>query len=269
MATCAAIDPLVTPYVDGELAAADRILVDEHLRRCPPCQARCLAEQAVRSLVRARKPGLSAERASDALRSRCEALAQVTATIGGAAPASAAGQARLSRTGGLASWRTRLAPVALAASLVLIVGGAFLYQSTSGSARALAAELAADHVKCFALDDVLGTHDTPAAVESAMLSGFGWHLTVAGQFDRAGLDLVGARRCLYTHGLVAHLMYRHEGEAVSIFMLPKTERSEALVEVLGHQAAIWSAGDRTFVLVARGSRAEVQRMAAYARTALH
>jgi hypothetical protein len=64
-------------------------------------------------------------------------------------------------------------------------------------------------------------------------------------------------------------MYRHEGQAVSIFMLPKTERSEALVEVLGHQAAIWSAGDRTFVLVARGSRAEVQRMAAYARTALH
>jgi anti-sigma factor RsiW len=268
VATCAAIDPLVTPYVDGELAAADRVLVDEHLRRCPPCQARCLAEQAVRSLVRARKPGLSAERASDALRARCEALAQVTATIGGAAPGSAAGQARLSR-GGLAGWGTRLAPIALAASLVLIVGGAFLYQSTSGSARALAAEQAADHVKCFALDDLLGTHDTPAAVESAMLSGFGWHLTVAGQFDRAGLDLVGARRCLYTHGLVAHLMYRHEGEAVSIFMLPKTERSEALVEVLGHQAAIWSAGDRTFVLVARGSRAEVQRMAAYARTALH
>jgi len=268
VATCAAIDPLVTPYVDGELAAADRILVDEHLRRCPPCHARCLAEQAVRSLVRARKPGLSAERASDALRARCGALAQVTATIGGAAPASAAGQARLSRSGP-AGWRTRLAPIALAASLVLIVGGAFLYQSTSGSARALAAELAADHVKCFALDDVLGTHDTPAAVESAMLSGFGWHLTVAGQFDRACLDLVGARRCLYTHGLVAHLMYRHEGQAVSIFMLPKTERSEALVEVLGHQAAIWSAGDRTFVLVARGSRADVQRMAAYARTALH
>jgi hypothetical protein len=51
-------------------------------------------------------------------------------------------------------------------------------------------------------------------------------------------------------------------------MLPKTKQSDALVEVLGHQAAIWSAGDRTFVLVARGSRAEVERMATYARTVL-
>jgi len=268
VATCAAIDPLVTPYVDGELAPDDRALVDEHLRRCPPCNARCLAEQAARNLVRARRPGLGAQRASDALRARCESLARASSTNGGATWGFAPGEARSSRPGGLANWRARLAPLALAASLVLIVGGAFLYQGSSGSARALAAELAADHVKCFALDDVLGTHETPAAVESAMLSGFGWHLTVAGQFDRAGLDLVGARRCLYTHGLVAHLMYRHQGEAVSIFMLPKTKQSDALVEVLGHQAAIWSAGDRTFVLVSRGSRAEVERMATYARTTL-
>ena len=34
MPDCTSIDPLVTPYVDGELSAAERTCVDEHLRRC-------------------------------------------------------------------------------------------------------------------------------------------------------------------------------------------------------------------------------------------
>ena len=38
--TANSIDPLVTPFVDGELPDADRRLVDEHLRACPPCHAR-------------------------------------------------------------------------------------------------------------------------------------------------------------------------------------------------------------------------------------
>jgi hypothetical protein len=53
-------------------------------------------------------------------------------------------------------------------------------------------------------------------------------------------------------------------------MLPKeSARVESLVEVLGHEAAIWSSGDRTFVLLARGSRDEVRRMATYVRAELH
>jgi anti-sigma factor RsiW len=44
MSKCTSIDPLVTPYVDGELPAAERTLVDEHLHRCPPCLSRVAAE---------------------------------------------------------------------------------------------------------------------------------------------------------------------------------------------------------------------------------
>ena len=72
---------------------------------------------------------------------------------------------------------------------------------------------------------------------------------------RAGLELVGSRPCLYGEGEIAHIMYRHEGRPVSLFMLPRTARTEELVEVLGHEAAIWCVGDRTFVLVAREPRA--------------
>jgi anti-sigma factor RsiW len=206
---------------------------------------RVVAERAVRELVRARKTELTAPRASAALRTRCVVLAGLKRR-----------------------WRASLAPFALAATLVIIVGGAFLYQATDRSAHVMVAELAADHIKCFALNTVLGTHDAPATVESSMLSGFGWHMRVPDALDRAGFELVGARPCLYAEGKIAHIMYRYQGRAVSIFMLPRTSRPEELVEVIGHEAAIWSIGDRTFVLVARGSRDAVQRMASFAREAL-
>jgi anti-sigma factor RsiW len=114
----------------------------------------------------------------------------------------------------------------------------------------------------------LGTHHAPAVVERSMMSAFGWQLHLPEQFEASGLELVGSRRCLYAEGKVAHLMYRDQGRPVSIFMLPKRVRAEELVEVLGHEAAIWSSGDRTFVLVTRGSRAEVQRMASLVKGAL-
>jgi hypothetical protein len=64
-------------------------------------------------------------------------------------------------------------------------------------------------------------------------------------------------------------MYRHHGQPLSLFMLPRTERPEQLVETLGHECAIWSSADRTFVLVSREARADVERLAGYVQTALH
>ena len=117
--------------------------------------------------------------------------------------------------------------------------GAFLQQATRYSSRLLAAELAVDHVKCFTANGVLGTHDAPAAVESSMLSAFGWNLHLPEQLDASGYQLVSARRCLYGEGRAAHLMYHEQGRPVSIFMLPDRVRPEELVEVFGHEAAIW------------------------------
>ena len=48
-------------------------------------------------------------------------------------------------------------------------------------------------------------------------------------------------------------MYTYNGQPVSLFMLPRETRASELVQVFGHQARIWSEGDRTFVLVARES----------------
>ena len=261
---------MVTPYVDDELPAAERMLVDEHLLQCPPCHSRVAAESAVHDLMRARKPGLTAERASATLHAQCTGLANRSdgASAARLRPGVPRSPARAIRGWWDAPWRLRGAPLALTASLVLLVGGAFLYLATQYSARLLAAELCADHMKCFAANNLLGTHEAPAAVESSMLSAFGWRLRLPAQFDASGLELVGARRCFYGEGKVAHLMYRDQGRPVSIYMLPKSVRPEELVETLGHEVAIWSSGDRTFVLITRGSRDEVQQMASFVKGAL-
>jgi anti-sigma factor RsiW len=273
MSKCTSIDPLVTPYVDGELPAAERTLVDEHLHRCPPCHSRVTAESAVRELMRARKASLSAERASTNLHAHCTALANGSMNAAGAQSQPGVRPSAAASTRGMAAWwrapwHLRVVPLALTASLVLLVGGAFLYLATQYSAHVLAAELCADHVTCFAANNVLDTHEAPAAVERSMLSAFGWRLHLPEELDALGLKLVGARRCLYGEGKVAHLMYRDQGRPVSIYMLPNTMRSEGFVEMLGHEVAIWSSGDRTFVLVARGSRDEITQMASVVKGAL-
>ncbi len=75
------------------------------------------------------------------------------------------------------------------------------------------------------------------------------------------VSVVGSRPCLYGEGMAAHLMFEHDGEPVSLFMLPHETRRAQIVDVLGHQCRIWSRGDRTFVLVARQSRVPLDTMA--------
>jgi anti-sigma factor RsiW len=212
----------------------------------------------VHELIRARVPALEQASAPDALHAKCWQMARRAPQAADAAAAALA-PTPLPR---------RLAPYALAASLALVVGGAFVYQATDKSARVLAAELAADHVKCFALNGVFGKHEGVAAVESSMANSFGWRMHLPAEPARAGLELVGSRQCLYGEGEIAHIMYRHDGHPVSLFMLPKTARTEELVEVLGHEAKIWCVGNRTFVLVAREPKIEVERLASFVQASL-
>jgi anti-sigma factor RsiW len=251
MPDCLQIDPLVTPYVDGIIDDTDRDLVDRHLSACRPCRGRVHAEQAVHQLICTRRIALGDHAAPPALRARCALLGRPAAS--------------LLRT---ASWMARATGFALAAGLVLIVAGAFVFEATERSTRVLAAELTADHMKCFrVINSGLGTHQGPQAVESSMAASFDWQMRLPEHADRAGLELVGARRCVYGEGVVAHIMYRHNGNPVSIFMLPKLARPGELIEVMGHQAAIWSVGNRTFVLIAREPRDEVERMTSFVHAA--
>ena len=285
MTDCRSIDSLVTPYVDEDISGSDREAVDRHLHACPLCRGRVRTEQAVRGLLGARRGALEGHAAPPALRARCQALSGLEARSE-AAPITAADRDSGSRVNafhrlgrrsvsvggrrlGGGGWSARLVPFALAASLVVIVGGAFVYELTARSSQVMAAELTADHIKCFkVVNRVLPTSPDAAVVERSMASTFDWKMHLPAEPERAGLQLIGARPCLYGEGLAAHIMYSHHGNPVSLFMLSTRARAEQLVEVMGHQAAIWSVGNRTFVLISREPREEVQRLSAFVHGSL-
>jgi anti-sigma factor RsiW len=257
MSSCASIDSLVTPYVDGELPASDRGLVEYHLGVCASCRGRVAAERAARDLLVERRLSLQCS-APTLLRARC------TAAIDGARrqTAKVAASSILAGTPrGRPVWRARFAPLAAAAALVVVAGGAFLYEATGRSTRLMAAELAADHVKCFTMNAAFGTQHSAESVRHTLASSFDWRTDVPRTAD-GELKLVGARPCLYGQGKVAHIMYRHNGHPVSLFMVPRTERPAQTLDTFGHACAIWSKDQRTFVLVSREPRDEMEKLAA-------
>ena len=247
MTDCHHVESLVTPYVDRELDIVAAGEVEGHIETCTSCASRIAVEQSVRALLRERRSALCRERASVELRARCETLRQ----------------SRVAPMRPL--WRGDFARYALAASLLMFLGGAFLYQATGRSARVMAAELTADHVKCFVIGPSGKGEEGAARV---LVSHFDWHVQLPQGAERIGLELVGARLCIYGRGRVAHIMYRHRGRPVSVFMLPHTMRATGLVDVLGHEAAIWTADNRTFVLIAQEPRTDVDEMAAFVRAGL-
>ena len=97
-----------------------------------------------------------------------------------------------------------------------------------------------------------------------MSSWFGWQVDLPDGNEEMTLE--GSRPCMTGEGKVAHIMYRHHGQPVSLFMLPHDARPEQVVEVFGRRARIWSSGARTFVLVASEPEPELERMVALVRT---
>lgn len=255
MSDCASIDPLVTPYIDDELDARERGQVDSHLLRCPACRSRVRAERTACGLLRQRKGELARLAAPPSLRARCASMCT--------GPAAAAAPIRRTWVSGL-----RPSRLAMAATVLLGVAVMFGYRATLGATEAVASELALDHLKCFTLNTILRTHESLQEVEDYMRSGFDWAAELPEHPEQEHLTLVGSRPCLYEHGKVAHIMYRHRGVPVSIFMLPGVHFTRAAVQAFGHDAVIWNDTHRTFVLVAKAPRAEVERVATFVRASL-
>ncbi len=128
-----------------------------------------------------------------------------------------------------------------------IVGGAFLYQATAQSSRVLAAELAADHVKCFAMNAVLGTHQSPDDRRRAR-----WRPASAGTCGcRSAPSAKGSSSSGRGPACTAKARSRTSCTATTASRCRCSccrapTRPEQLVEVLGHECAIWSV-DRSHV----------------------
>jgi len=231
MMTCTDLDPLVTPYVDDEIAARDRERVEAHLAACTACRARVATERAARELLRSRASSLTAAAGSApaALRARVAALAP-------GAP------------------RRFFLPVPVAAMLALTIVGVAVHRT----APVVAAQLTLDHVKCRELGVTSLQHVSAGDVETAFRQEYGWDLRVP---RAAPLRFVGARRCLLTEGRMAHLFYDYGDRRVSLFIIPAAEHGPRASRAFGRSSVIWPQGGSTYALVGAVPTAELQRIA--------
>lgn len=240
----------LTPYVDDELPPAERTAVEGHLNRCPPCRQSAGEEQGGRRLVRECADRLQQPALPPGLRSRCEQLAAEHC------------RGRVWRP-----WPARLIPVALMAAVVIVAAVGVLSVATRQSGTLLAAQLTADHVKCFEVFEPNAPAASAQAVENELELEYGWDMHVPPSSPENGLRLLGGRRCLYAEGTMPHVMYRTAGAApVSLFKLEGVVREEADVKTMGHRCKIWSRAGSTYVLVMPDTpAAETARMVSYVR----
>jgi hypothetical protein len=156
-------------------------------------------------------------------------------------------------------------PLSLAASLLLAVAGALVFSAVE-PVEALAASLAADHIKCFKLQDMDATADA-ADLARQWQQAEGWRLPVPPARLDEGICLVGMRHCYSTEGRMAHLLYTANGRPLSVFVWKDAGAGTHAVEILGQRGVIWSDTQHRFAVVGDVDDAVLSRMVDYVRQA--
>jgi anti-sigma factor RsiW len=252
MNDCRTVVERLTAYVDQTLDEAGRSAIERHLVICPPCRNAAAAERGGRSVVRSRAGELRADMAlPPGLRTRCEALAR-------------------DYTGAVTtpSWRARLVPLSLAVVLMIFTASAFLSLATHRSNGLLAAQLSADHTWCF--KRFAGATGADAAdVERMFADRYGWNVRVPPSSDAAGVQLIGAKRCYYAGGSLPHILYRVNGEELSLYVLDGEMRPPTELVAAGHRSRVWSRDDKTYVLISPAAAGEMAIAANYVMSNAH
>lgn len=242
MSDCRRTVERLPAYADASLPPGERDEVERHLAACPPCREDASQQSGAHTVLRARAERLRAETLPPGLRSRCEALAREQAAT---LPARQQTSMPPSR-----SWANRLVPVTLAAILLVFTGAAIVSLATQRSDALFAAQLTADHTRCFRRHVAADAPILDATVVEAQLAkDYGWDLHVPASLAEGDVRLVHARRCLYADGRIPHVLYRAGDEDLSLYVLDGVTRRAADVSAFGHRSRIWTRGDKTFVLV--------------------
>jgi anti-sigma factor RsiW len=247
---CRGVEDKLASYVDGTARAELGQAIKAHLETCGACRQLAHAQTVARTVLKARAAQLSPV-APPGLRTRIVANMPE--------------EFRHARPQGLI-W-TRLSAFAAAAIVVLTLGAVLLPVATIRSTTLLAAQLALDHLKCFTIEgDADGQPIAKEQAEATLRQEFDLIVAVPPSLAAEKLELMAVRRCLYGDGRAAHLMYRLDGEPVSLFIVPGLARPAAELSLFGHDQVVWTQGDRTYMLVARGgNRNQLSRVASYLR----
>ncbi len=234
---CRQIEAMLPPFVDGEAVGPAVVVIEAHLTRCAACRQLVQEQHEVRTLLASRRASLS-EPAPAGLESRLRGLAVPAAVTAG-------------------GWSRRFSPLAAAAAVVLAVAGG-LYWGTGQSSVLLAAQLTLDHIKCFMIDgDAHAQAMTADGAQAELHEVHGMDVRVPSPREEAGARLVGVRSCLYGEGWVAHVLYRVQGEPVSMFVLPGHGAAAVDVAAFGRHTEVVTRQGVTYVLVSPAQLAGV------------
>jgi anti-sigma factor RsiW len=232
MSECRLVAEQLTSYVDDQLDASRRDEIERHLDGCVSCRGAVVRERGGQAVLRQHAQRLREEPLPPGLKSRCESLVD-----------------EHTRAASLPRWRRTLVPTVLSAILLVFTASAIFSLATRQSDAVLAAQLSADHSKCFKLF-VAGNPPMMDAyeVEEMLTREYGWKIHVPPSAD--GLQLIGARRCLYADGLIPHVLYRAaDGQDLSLYVLNGVTRNPSDLVTFGHRSQIWTKNNTTFVLV--------------------
>lgn len=246
MTECQTIATLLAGHIDGELQPdADRRAA-AHLEACASCREIEAVQRQVRALLQAHAPALR-EPAPAPLRARVARRP---------APVESSGPRRL------APWRW--VPLPVAAALVVAITGVVAIGALAPAGSVLAAQLTLDHLKCVLITHDR-THEQPAEAAAQWRERRGWDVAVPPSSPDGELDFVALRRCLYSDGEAAHLIYqaRRGGRPVSLFVMPRERQTAPEVDIMGHDTVTWSANGRTYAVVGDLPAADLQRAVAY------
>jgi anti-sigma factor RsiW len=262
MKNCQDLEPLFTPYVDGEATAEQRAAIEAHLASCSTCREFADAEAHARDLVKACREQLITP-APARLHQKCADLARQEAAAAQSAAVrsgAGAGAPRVREPQPRGSW-LRWAPVSLIATAALVILGVFVYSSLVPGGTALAAQLARDHIRCTGIVGGRAPAD-PEAQKATWKQRLGWAVDVPTFSDRDELQFVQLRRCLHDRNVnMAHILYRRHGRLLSLFVMPEPEPNHNELQVEGERTVIWSQGGRTYAVVGANSSAELHELA--------
>ena len=246
---CKELEALLDPYLDGELDAAQRSLVDQHLPGCPDCRRRLEELKVLHQSLQ--NPELR-YRASDTLKARLSKEL-------------AAADARASRL----RWRRSGVAAAAAAVIALAAGLAWVFIPHGDVDDAMvdaAVDQQQDAVKNGHLTELASAD--PKAVQ-AWFGGKLAYLPPVPDLMAQGYTLTGARLDTVKDEPAAALTYQHGDDLVEVFVCP-AQHGETDLETDnddGYNVVYWTRGKLSFWVVSKLDPADLKRIGAALRQA--
>ena len=213
---CTHIRSLVSPYIDGELAAEKAAEVERHLEGCEACRALVEGERRVSVAVRHH---------GERFRAPAHLKARVLSEVERRSRRSGWSDLRMLGTG----WN----PVALAASLLLTVvvsSGAtvaYLTRSAEESKAPLVQEVVSGQIRSLMADHLT---DVASSDQHTVKPWFNGKLDFSPpviDLTSEGFPLVGGRLDYLDHRQVAALVYRHRQHLINLFIWPEAGEEAA------------------------------------------